>query len=52
MACKRKQWSDDSMAAAVDSVLKENKELRKAAHLYNVPIKTLRVELSVPIKIP
>ena len=42
MACKREQWSDDSTAAAVDSVLKENKELRKAANLYNVPIKTLR----------
>ena len=28
--------------AAVDSVLKENKGLREAARLYNVPIETLR----------
>ena len=30
------------MPAAVDSILKENKGLREAARLYNIPIETLR----------
>ena len=38
----RKQWSDDSMVAAVDGVLKESRSLRESARLYNVPIETLR----------
>jgi hypothetical protein len=40
--CKRKLWSDDSMIAAVNSVLQCNKGLREAARLHNVPIETLR----------
>ena len=35
---KRKQWSTDSMAAAVKSGM----SLRKAAKLYNVPVETTR----------
>ena len=39
---KRRQWSDLSMAAAVDSVQKEGKGLREAARLYNLPVESLR----------
>ena len=45
-APKRKLWSVESMAAAVDSVLKENKGLREAARLYNIPTETLRRHVS------
>ena len=41
-ASKHKLWSDFSMSAAVNSVLKENRGLREASRLYNVPIETLR----------
>ena len=41
-AHKRKLWSDISMSAAMNSILEENKGLREAARLYNVPIETLR----------
>ena len=41
-APKCKLWSDISMSAAMNSILKENKGLREAARLYNVPIETLR----------
>lgn len=34
------------MAAAVDSVVKENKGLREAARLYNIPTETLRRHVS------
>ena len=38
---KCKLWSDESMAAAVQSV-QEGKGLREAAKLYNVPVESLR----------
>lgn len=38
---KRKQWSCESMEAAVKSV-KEGMGLREASRLYNVPVETLR----------
>ena len=39
---KRKQWSPESMEAAVNSVRDESTSLREAARLYNVPVETLR----------
>ena len=39
------------MVAAVDSVLKEDKSLREAARLYNVPIETLRRRINGSVKI-
>ena len=38
---KRKLWSDESMAAAMQSV-QEGKGLREAVRLYNVPVESLR----------
>lgn len=38
---KCKLWSDESMAAAMQSV-QEGKGLREAARLYNVPVESLR----------
>lgn len=38
---KRKLWSNESMAAAVEFV-RDGKGLREASRLYNVPIETLR----------
>ena len=42
MASKRKLWTDESMAVAVDTVKQEGKTLRAASQLYNVPLETLR----------
>ena len=42
MAAKRKQWSDVSMAAAVDQVQQQGLSLRESSRLYNVPLETLR----------
>ena len=42
MATKRKMWTSESMAAAVDAVKQEGKTLRAASRLYNVPLETLR----------
>ena len=39
---KRKQWSDVSMAAAVNCVQKDGKGLRETACLYNLPVESLR----------
>ena len=39
---KRKLWSDQSMARAVDSATADGKGLRESARLYGVPIETLR----------
>jgi len=39
---KRKQWSDVSMAAAVNCVQKDGKGLRETARLYNLPVESLR----------
>jgi len=38
---KRKQWSSESMEAAVKSV-KDGMGLRQASRLYNVPLETMR----------
>ena len=42
MAAKRMLWSDESMQAAVDSILHDNRGVREAARLYNIPVETLR----------
>ena len=34
---RRKDWSEESMLAAENSVLHEDKSVREAARLYNVP---------------
>ena len=39
---KRKLWTEESMEAATRSVLDENRSLREASKLYNVPFETLR----------
>ena len=38
---KRKLWTEESMTAAVNSIHHENKRLREAARLYNIPVETL-----------
>ena len=42
MATKRMLWLDESMQAAVNSILYDNRGLREAARLYNIPVETLR----------
>lgn len=42
MATKRKQWSYESMKAAVDHVQSQGASLRESSGLYNVPLETLR----------
>jgi predicted HTH domain antitoxin len=42
MAAKRKEWSDVSMATAVEQVQKQELSLREASRMYNVPLETLR----------
>ena len=39
---KRKQWSAESMAAAVREIEEEGMGLREAARLYNLPVESLR----------
>ena len=39
---RRKMWSEESMVAATNSVLYDNKGVREAARLHNVPFETLR----------
>jgi len=46
---KRKQWSDVSMAAAVNCVQKDGKGLRETARLYNLPVERRRVIGSVEL---
>ena len=41
-AMKRKLWSEETMFAAVSSIINDNKDLREAARLYNIPVETLR----------
>ena len=36
---KRKLWTEESMEVATRSVLDENRSLREASRLYNVPFK-------------
>ena len=42
MACKRKQWSAQSMEIAVASVREGTIGLREAARMYNLPVESLR----------
>ncbi|XP_003391501.1 PREDICTED: uncharacterized protein LOC100640141, partial [Amphimedon queenslandica] len=42
MACKRKQWSTQSMEIAVASVREGTNGLREAARMYNLPVESLR----------
>ena len=37
---RRKLWTEESMEAAVSSILNENKGLREAARLYNILVET------------
>ena len=39
---KRKQWSAESMAAAVREIEEEGMGLMEAARLYNLPVESLR----------
>ena len=39
---KRKQWSEESMKAALSGVKDNDLSLREASRLYNVPFETLR----------
>ena len=48
---KRKLWSDQSMAGAVDSVVKNGKGLRESARFYGVPIETLRRRVNGSVEI-
>lgn len=41
-ATKRKQWSDESMKAAVFYVQSDGASLRESSRLYNVPLESLR----------
>ena len=47
MAAKLMLWSDESMQAMVDSILHDNRGLREAARLYNIPVETLRRHVNV-----
>ena len=42
MAAKRMLWLDETIQAAVDSILHDNRGLRETARLYNIPVETLR----------
>jgi len=48
---KRKLWTEESMEAAVSSVLNDNKGLREAARLYNIPVETLRRRVNGSVKV-
>ena len=39
---RRKLWSEESMQAATNSVLRDNKAVREAARIYKLPFETLR----------
>ena len=39
---KRKLWTEESMEAAHNSIHHENKRLREAARMYNIPVEILR----------
>ena len=47
---RRKVWSEESMVAATNSVLHENRGLREASRLYNVPFETLRRRITGSVK--
>ena len=47
---KRKVWSEESMLAATNSVLHDNKSVREASRLYNVPFETLRRRVTGSVK--
>ncbi len=49
-AIKHKLWSEESMAAATNSVLCDNMALREASRLYNVPFETLRRRVNGSVK--
>ena len=40
-ATKCKLWSEESMSAAVSSIVNDNKGLREAARLFNILVETL-----------
>ena len=45
---RRMLWTDESMRAAVDSVLHDNRE---AARLYNIPVETLRRHVNGSVEV-
>ena len=47
---KCKVWSEESMLAATNSVLHDNKSVREASRLYNVPFETLRRYVTGSVK--
>jgi len=47
---KRKQWSAESMVAAIQAV-EEGKGLREAARLYNLPVETLRRRITGTVSV-
>lgn len=51
MAAKRMFWSDQSMHAAVDSILPENRGLREAARLYNILVETLKGHVNGSVEV-
>ena len=51
MAAKRVLWSDESMQAAVNSILYDNRGLREAARLYNIPVETLRRHVNGSVEV-
>ena len=48
---KRMLWTDESMQAAVDSVLRDNRGLREAARLYNIQVETLRRHVNGSVEV-
>ena len=51
MAAKRMLWSDESMQAAVNSILYDNRGLREAARLYYIPVETLRRHVNGSVEV-
>ena len=51
MVAKRMLWSDESIQAAVDSTLHDNRGLMEAARLYNIPVETLRRHVNGSVEV-
>ena len=51
MAAKHKQWSDVSVAAAVDQVQQQGLSLRESSRLYNIPLETFRRRVNETVAI-
>ena len=51
MAAKLMLWSDESMQAAVDSILHDNRGLREVARLYYAPVEMLRRHVNGSVEV-